>query len=232
MQVIIEKIIQETSAVKRFLLRAVGVHAPAFLPGQFIAVSIKDGEGEWVERSYSIANAPEDSGFIELCIVLNPEGKVTPVLWQKKEGDFLEISEPKGSMLLPEIWDKDLCFICTGTGVAPFRSMIGALMSKGRFEHDVFLIFGNRYRGDILYKSEFEEWTKIEPRFHFIPVLSREEWNGEKGYVHGIYEQIFSDNRNAHFYVCGWNAMCREARQRLKAMGYNRRQYTFEQYDG
>lgn len=227
MQAVIDKIIQETDSVKRFFLKPKSDQEFRFLPGQFITIRLQDNE-----RSYSIANPPNDSGLIELCIVLNPGGKVTPLLWKMEPGNTIEISEALGSMVLPETWEKDFCFICTGTGVAPFRSMIGHLLKSGKLKHNVYLVFGNRYDKDILYKAEFEAWDMQYERFHFIPVLSREEDAKRKGYVHAVYEEIFTDKRDAHFYVCGWEAMCKEARHRLKAMGYNRKQYTFEQYDG
>jgi CDP-4-dehydro-6-deoxyglucose reductase len=227
MRAVIDNIIQETESVKRFFLKPQSGQRFSFLPGQFITLRIHDRE-----RSYSISNPPDESGLIELCIVLNPEGKVTPLLWQMKPGDTLEISEALGSMVLHETWDKDLCFVCTGTGVAPFRSMIGHLLKQGELKHNIYLVFGNRYSADILYRAEFEAWSEQNSKFHFLPVLSREEGPHRKGYVHAVYEEIFSDRRDARFYVCGWEAMCREARQRLKVMGYGRRQYTFEQYDG
>ena len=227
MQAVVENIIQETESVKRFFLKPQAEYEFRFLPGQFITLSIQD-----TERSYSIANPPDESGLIELCIVLNPRGKVTPLLWQMLPGDTIEISEALGSMTLPQVWDKDLCFICTGTGVAPFRSMIGHLLKQGDLKHNIYLVFGNRFNTDILYKAEFDSWAAENPQFHFIPVLSREEGPYRTGYVHTVYEDLFADRRDAHFYVCGWEAMCKEARQRLKAMGYNRKQYTFEQYDG
>lgn len=227
MQAVIEKIIQETASVKRFFIKHLSSQAWTFLPGQFIAVRIQE-----TERSYSIANSPDNTGMIELCIVLNPSGTVTPLLWQLNAGDTLEVSEARGTMILPEKWEKDLCFICTGTGVAPFRSMIAELMKISEWTNRVYLIFGNRVSGDILYKSEFEELSRRQPHFHFIPVLSRESGVCREGYVHAVYEELFADKRDAHFYVCGWEAMCKETRHRLKAMGYTRKQYTFEQYDG
>lgn len=227
MQAVIENIIKETESVKRFFLKPQSEEGFRFLPGQFITLRIQE-----TERSYSIANPPDESGLIELCIVLNSGGKVTPLLWQMQPGDIVEISDALGSMVLPEIWDKDLCFICTGTGVAPFRSMIGYLLKQGDLNHNIYLVFGNRFSADILYKAEFEAWSARNGYFQFIPVLSSEVGPYRNGYVHAVYEEIFADKRDAHFYVCGWEAMCREARQRLKALGYNRRQYTFEQYDG
>lgn len=232
MEAVIEQILWASPNVKRFFLRPISDSPLLFAPGQFITLKLPDNEGGTYERSYSIANAPDESGLLELCIVLKTEGKVTPVLWEMKVQQSLEISEALGTMLLPEIWDKELCFVCTGTGVAPFRSMIGSLLANSIHQHPIHLVFGNRTAQDILYREEFEQWAKTFDNFHFYPVLSQQQWEGRTGYVHATYEQLFADGRDAHFYVCGWKAMCAEARQRLKTLGYNRRQYTFEQYDG
>lgn len=231
MQAVVSHIIDETPSVKRFYMTVQGTDHFEFLPGQFVALHFPDDQS--LERSYSLANAPDGSNRIELCVVLNPGGKFTPGLWALRPKDALEISGPRGSFVLPEDIVKDLCFICTGTGVAPFRSMIRHI-----FDHDIphrriWLIFGARYEADLLYRKEFEDLAEQYPEFSYIPVLSRDqEWPGERGYVHAVYESLFADGRDARFYVCGWQNMCREARQRLKLMGYNRRQYFFEEYDG
>ena len=86
---------------------------------------------------------------------------------------------------------------------------------------------------DILYRKEFEKLAAENPEFHFIPVLSRDnpEWTGRKGYVHAVYEEIFADKRPAYFYLCGWAEMLKEARHRLEAMGYDKKDIRFELYD-
>ncbi len=183
------------------------------------------------ERSYSIASLNAVNTEFELCIVLNPTGIATPVLWQMKPGDELDFDGPLGQFVLHEPVPCDFAFICTGTGVAPFRPMIQELL-KGRVRRQIFLIFGCRTQADLLYRSEFEAWQQEHSGFQYIPVLSREFWDGRKGYVHSVYEELFADGRDARFYVCGWQAMCKEARMRLKQLGYNRRQYFFEEYDG
>jgi CDP-4-dehydro-6-deoxyglucose reductase len=79
-----------------------------------------------------------------------------------------------------------------------------------------------------------EALEKQFPEFRFIPVLSREEaatWQGKHGYVHEVYEEIFSDHRPAYFYLCGWSAMLKEARERLSNMGYGKEHIKFELYD-
>jgi NAD(P)H-flavin reductase len=70
--------------------------------------------------------------------------------------------------------------------------------------------------------------------FEFIPVLSREKdenWDGKKGYVHEVYEEIYADVRPCYFYLCGWSAMIKEARERLLKLGYTKSDIKFELYD-
>jgi len=95
------------------------------------------------------------------------------------------------------------------------------------------MVFGNRWEKDILYRKEMEELEIKHPQFKFLPVLSRsnEGWTGKTGYVHAIYEEIFSDKRPALFYICGWADMLKEARTRLSEMGYDKKAIKFESYD-
>lgn len=231
MKALIQDIWTETSSVKRFFLEVQSDQPFLFSPGQFITVSYETNE-KTVERSYSIASEPDAGNVIELCIVFNENGAFTPELWKMKPGDALSFRGPLGSFILKEPIETDVCFICTGTGVAPFRSMIRYMLYQKITHRNIWLIFGARTQADLLYRMEFESLSSDFPEFHYVPVLSREKWNGESGYVHQVYQKLFADGRDARFYVCGWQNMCSDARNNLKAMGYNRRQYFFEQYDG
>jgi CDP-4-dehydro-6-deoxyglucose reductase len=107
------------------------------------------------------------------------------------------------------------------------------ILTKGKEHKNIYMVFGNRWKKDILYKAEMEELEARHPEFKFIPVLSREKegWDGRKGYVHAVYEELFADKRPATFYLCGWADMLKEARQRLEAMGYDKKSIKFESYD-
>ena len=66
--------------------------------------------------------------------------------------------------------------------------------------------------------------------FHFIPTLSREEWEGKKGYVHAIYEEHCGQKPEASFFLCGWKNMIDEAKQRIQALGYDKKSIHQELY--
>ncbi len=129
--------------------------------------------------------------------------------------------------------EDDIVVICTGTGIAPLRSMLIDIHNRKIPHKNLYMVFGNRWEKDILYRKEMEDLENEIPGFSFIPVLSRDNdgWTGRTGYVHQIYEEIFKDKRPARFFICGWADMLKEARQRLENMGYDRKAIKFESYD-
>ncbi len=230
MLVEIIQIIDESPRVKRFILKPTDNKIIEFQPGQFVTLFCPELPEFENARSYSIAS--KSSGeTIELCVALNPKGKFTPWLFQLKTGYQIEMSEPQGTFVYKEEFSKfPSVFICTGTGVAPFISMIDKALDLNC--NQVYLVFGNRYQVDLLYTEMLEKWSLQFPQFHFITVFSRETDVPNTGYVHTFYEKILRDiGSDVRIFVCGWKDMCVQTRQKLKEMGYNRRQYFFEQYD-
>ncbi|HEV2352932.1 MAG TPA: oxidoreductase, partial [Puia sp.] len=130
--------------------------------------------------------------------------------------------------------DRDLFFICTGTGIAPFRSMAHHIMDHNVPHRDIYLIFGCRTFGDALYRKEMTELAEKIPHFHYIPTFSREHAspNGSfrVGYVHPIYEELCCKKQPAYFFLCGWKNMIDEAKQRITNMGYERKSIHQELY--
>lgn len=227
------KILDENDVVKRFFIKVPDEIPFSFKAGQFIMLDLPL-EGKYTNRSYSIASAPTADNIFELCIVLNPPGKGTPWIWENiREGSTVKLSKVLGKFLLPDPIETDICFICTGTGIAPLRSQLNDIFNKNVPHKNIYMVFGNRWTKDILYRKELEDLQAAHPEFEFHPVLSRENegWTGKRGYVHEIYENIFADKRDAHFYICGWADMIKEARQRLEAMGYDKKRIHFELYD-
>lgn len=229
----VTKIISETDLVKRFFFKVSNENTFDFKPGQFVMLLLPI-ESKYQNRSYSIASPPFGDNTFELAIVLNPKGLGTPYLWEKVEiGSAIEVSKPLGKFILQEPIEEDICFIGTGTGIAPLRSMILHIINNNIPYKNIYLIFGNRWEKDILYFKEFKELAENHKNFNFIPVLSRDNpgWTGKKGYVHEIYQEIFSDKRNASFYMCGWKDMLKDARLNLEKMGYDKKKIRFESYD-
>jgi ferredoxin-NADP reductase len=218
--------------VKRYFFKVPHLETFIFKPGQFVMINLPIAS-KIPYRSYSIASAPADDNTLELIIVLNPPGLGTPFMWENfSVGSSVQMAGPLGKFTLPEVVDRDICFIATGTGIAPLRSMLLHILRTGMSHKNIYLIFGNRHEQDILYRDEMEALQIQYPEFTFIPVLSRaHNWHGKHGYVHEVYEELFADKRPAYFYLCGWSAMLKEARQRLQDMGYTKDSIRLELYD-
>jgi CDP-4-dehydro-6-deoxyglucose reductase len=170
-----------------------------------------------------------------MLIVLDPKGQATNYLFHEcKVGSEIRMSEPMGKFILPENIEKELCFICTGVGLAPLRSMIHDVFKRNVPHKDIHLVFGTRYLEDLVYYEEFQNLQREFPEFHYHVTLSREtedKWDGKKGYVHNVYKEIYSDKRDANFYICGYKGMINDARRTLHEIGYTKDDINFEKFD-
>lgn len=229
---VVTDILLENTNVRRFFLTIPDF--PAFSAGQFITLDLPLGEKRlqrW--RSYSIASGP-DEHTIELCVSRIEHGAGTRFLFDVLQvGDVLRCKGPEGSFTLPESLDMDLVMVCTGTGVAPFRSMLRHIANQNINHRGLHLIFGCRTQSDLLYRDEFEQLSSQLTKFRYDVALSRQEnWTGFKGHLHQIYLQEYSHRRpDVLFMCCGWQAMIDEALINLTVgLGYDRSQIKFELY--
>jgi CDP-4-dehydro-6-deoxyglucose reductase len=226
------RIEDQTYNTKRFWVEVPEVSSFDFIPGQFVTLDLPIHEKpnkRW--RSYSISSWPDGTNVFELVIVLAQGGAGTNYLFNNiSVGSTLSFRGPQGVFTLPKILDKDIFLICTGTGIAPFRSMAQYLKLHPVEHKNVYLVFGCRKKEDILYYEELKQLQSELPGFHYIPTLSREHWDGHHGYVHTIYEELCKDKQPAHFFLCGWKHMVDEAQKRILAIGYDKKSIHLELY--
>lgn len=231
-----------TYNTKRFFIKVNELESFNFKAGQFVTLDLPIHEQKnkrW--RSYSIASWPDGTNVYELLIVLLEGGAGTNYLFNEiAVGSELSFRGAQGVFTLPENIEKDLFFICTGTGIAPFRSMLNHMLLHNISHKNLYLIFGCRTQKDLLYHEEMKILESKIENFSYMPTLSREEWDGYKGYVHNLYEEICKKNKEtsadmqnlkpASFYLCGWKAMIDDARQKIAAMGFDRKAVHLELY--
>ncbi|MEP6673809.1 MAG: FAD-dependent oxidoreductase [Ferruginibacter sp.] len=226
------KIEDHTHNTRRFWIEVPELNSFDFIPGQFVTLDLPIHEKpnkRW--RSYSIASCPDGTNVFELIIVRSADGAGTAYLFDHViVGSELTLRGPQGVFILHEPLEKDIFFICTGTGIAPFNSMIHHIKNNSISFKNIYLVFGCRKKGDLLYFDELDQLQKELPGFKYIPVLSREEWDGRSGYVHPAYEEFCTEKQPAVFLICGWKGMIDEARQRILAMGYDNKSIHREVY--
>ena len=188
-----------------------------FLAGQYLEFLLKDGQ----RRAYSIANAPDQEGPLELHLRHLPGGLFTdfvfgakePVL---KEKDILRFEGPLGSFFLREDSKKPIIFVAAGTGFAPIKSIVEQMQLK-KIQRLIHLYWGGRRPSDLYLDTLCDGWAKTIPDLKYIPVVSEalpaDSWTGRTGFVH---QAVMDDHPNMmgfQVYACGAPVMVNAARQ-------------------
>jgi ferredoxin--NADP+ reductase len=203
---------------------------PDFKAGQYVSVGLsglaprrpsdllKDENlkdpGKIIERAYSIASSPDQKDHLEFCISIIPDGGLTSRLALLESGDRIfarskivgnfHIYEDKQKERIPD--DKNLVFVATGTGIAPFMSMLrsAATWTSGR---QITLVHGVRYAADLAYREELKELAARNPNFSYVACVSRED--ATDGIVKGRINKAFEsgavkiDASTDHILLCG-----------------------------
>jgi ferredoxin-NADP reductase len=211
-----------------------GVARFGFVAGQWLSFKTNMMDGEEITRAYSIASPPTDDNRFALCLNRVQDGFMSNFLCDMKEGAEIHCQGPFGDFILrPPM--RDTIFIATGTGIAPFRSMLRWLLNdeSRHLGKQLSLIFGNRAEQGIYYHEEFLALARAHANFHYLPTLSRggQEWQGLRGYVQEHVSAIAQGRSDMHAYVCGLDKMVKANRELLKSLGWDRKSIPYEKYD-
>lgn len=199
-----------------------------FLPGQTVMLQVAPG----VNRSMSLASAPTEKSSILVAHDVSPMGPYSQWTINAKVGDTMSFIGPLGVFALDRESPRKRVFIATGTGIAPFRSMVLDALgtATGMPPRAITLYWGLRHEEDIFWKEEFEALAANPPaggpNFKFVLTLSQpsDAWTGKRGRVgdHVFIEE--KDLINCDFYLCGNRAMVSDMETSLLAKGVPKEQ--------
>jgi ferredoxin/flavodoxin---NADP+ reductase len=225
---------------------------PEFEPGQFLELALPSPPRPEVElataqlaageqprrarmtrRAYSLASAKVDRKVAEFYIVLVERGRLTPRIWPLVEGDRLWMdTQPRGHFTLDDVpRGSDVLAIATGTGVAPYVSMLRTYRATGRWRRFV-LVHGVRVAADLGYRSELQQMAAQSSDFLYLPVLSREPansgWTGLRGRAQVALDEpavrdMLAASRSTgstHVLLCGNPEMISQTQAKLTAQGF------------
>jgi NAD(P)H-flavin reductase len=202
-----------------------------FQAGQFVSIVIPGAgpNGRDLRRAYSIASAPETHP-VELCVKLVEGGPGTNYLYKLREGDTFKGFAPYGDFLYRTHSAKNACFIATGTGIAPFRSMVFSEKFKSDPPQKAYCFLGVRTESELIYVDEF----KNMPNMHFVPAVSQPDapWSGFKGRVTEYMRGLAHDFpwRDTEYYLCGSGPMITETKTFLGEKGVAKEHIHVEKY--
>lgn len=166
-----------------FSLR-IDANVEPFEAGQYTWLALNSGSEQEAERSgqpYSILSSPAEQ-TLEFFFYTHLDGELSQYLAQLNPGDQLWVKrQPAGNLTLSQVSAaKVLCLLATGTGVAPFISMLKTGEPWQRFEQ-VILAYAVREADDLRYRNLFEALSAEHgKRFRLIPFISREPAAGLK----------------------------------------------------
>ena len=202
-----------------------------FRAGQFLTLTRDPDGGRHAKRAYSVASAPDEA--LEFYIVEVEDGRVSPGLRELYPGDAVFVSDRgKGLFTLEDVrHDAEvLWMIGTGTGLAPYRSMLREGSVLDRFD-EIVLVYGARRRDQLGYLAELQTLSELHPGLRIVPLVSRESADGLglDGRVtdrlrDGTLERVADATMDpsSHVMLCGNPAMIREMQELLGERGMTR----------
>lgn len=186
-----------------------------FRAGQNMMLMISPG----VNRTMSIASPPSQKSELLMIHDVSPMGPGSQWTVGLKVGDRATIVAPTGGALSFIESPRKKVMIATGTGIAPFHSMLLDYLSKGAVSSSVPLVlyWGLRFETDIYWKEEFDRIASLNPTLTWRLILSRpsDRWRGYRGHVTEHVLESETDMQNSEFYLCGNKAMIDDVRGSL-----------------
>jgi len=193
-----------------------------FLPGQFLSIAIPNSQERFrfTRRAYSLSSAPPVKGAeekpYEISVKVTQGGIGSQYLAALKVGDSFQCTAPYGDFLFEPKPGHSVCFISTGTGIGPFKSIIESQLLEEHQPPRVISLFGARNEGEILYKELFES-LGVET----VIAVSQPsgEWRGFRGRVTDYLKSLPADWEwhSTEFYICGNGEMVMEVAQILRS---------------
>jgi ferredoxin-NADP reductase len=179
-----------------------------FEPGQYGTLGLM-GPEKLVQRPMSISSSADDLSEYEFFIRLVEGGEFTTLLWQRAVGDPINLKGPKGKFVLQP--DGRTCLlVASGTGLAPFMSMLNTLRGRGE-SRDLVLVHGASYDHDLAWRDELDSITATGFPLRYTATISRPQqcpdWHGLTGRVETVIPGQLDEHRltaeNTTIYLCG-----------------------------
>jgi CDP-4-dehydro-6-deoxyglucose reductase len=209
-----------THDVREIRLRLLEPPEITFKSGQFVSFEVAiPGFPRPGMRPYSIVSPPHEQGSIDLVLNLVAGGPGSTYLFGLAEGDRTRFRGPAGSFYLRDS-KRSLLFVATGTGIAPFRSMLAVLVEH-QVPRPVTLFWGLRSERDLYYEEELQALAAEHSWFRFVITLSRPSaaWRGRTGRVTQLVETEISSLQNLEVYLCGNSGMIKDVTAVLNRTG-------------
>lgn len=219
-----------------------------FKPGQFAVLGLLGCErrvpeaapedpatepAKMIRRAYSIASSSLERRYVEFYVTLITSGQLTPRLFALSHGSRLLLGpKASGVFTLDRVpAGKAVVLIATGTGLAPYISMLRTALVKDA-ERRFVIVHGARFSWDLGYRAELESLARIRPNLTYLPCITRPDqdphFQGRTGRVPALLEQGIVEKESGvplepsqtHVFLCGNPDMIQTVKVMLEARGF------------
>jgi ferredoxin--NADP+ reductase len=220
-----------------------------FKPGQFAVLGLLGGEprvpeaaaeettpapDKIIRRAYSIASSSVERRYLEFYLALVTSGQLTPRLFALQPGRRLFLGpKASGVFTLDRVQPgKAVVLIATGTGLAPYISMLRTMLVS-ETQRRFVVLHGARFGWDLGYRGELESLARLRPNFIYLPSITRPDqdphFHGYTGRIQALLEKgvvekesgVALDPSQAEVFLCGNPDMIKAVKVMLEAKGFN-----------
>lgn len=202
-----------------------------YKPGQFLMITIKDGQGE-ITKHFSISSSPTETDFIEFTKKLTGN-KFSNALDALQIGAWARIDAPYGAFTFQGEYAK-LAMITGGIGITSARSII-KYCTDMKLNTDVVLLYSNHTTNDICFKDELDTMQSENKKLRVIYTITDPDnsWTGIKGRINvDLVKKEIPDYAERLFYISGPVAMVQDMVTLLKGMGIAQAQIKQDLFTG
>ena len=220
-----------------------------FKPGQFAVLGMLGGEprvpeaaaeetvpppDKVIRRAYSIASSSVERRYLEFYLALVTSGQLTPRLFTLRPGGRLFLGpKASGVFTLDRVPPaKAIVLIATGTGLAPYISMLRTMLVS-ETQRRFVVLHGARFGWDLGYRGELESLARLRPNFTYLPSITRPEqdpsFHGHTGRVQALLEKgliekesgVALEPAQADVFLCGNPDMIKAVKLMLEGRGFD-----------
>ncbi|NQV14072.1 ferredoxin--NADP reductase [bacterium] len=188
-----------------------------------------------IRRAYSVSSASINKEYIEFYITMVRSGALTPRIFALSPGDRIFLSKKYSGVFTLEMTgaDSNLILLGTGTGLAPYMSMLRNDLPCNT-KRKYIVVHGARHSWDLGYRSELITISNVCRNFTYIPAITRPDeehtpWRGESGYIQSLWDQdliqaktgLVPTPENSHIFLCGNPSMIDTMVSTLESQGFN-----------
>lgn len=232
MNAVLKQVVDESPGVRSFRLETTSGDL-TYKPGQWLyvtlpALSYPDERG--ARRHFTISSSPTEQ-YLQFTTKLSESG-FKKTLWEKKEGDELEVRGAFGSFFLDPSDTSPRVFLAGGIGITPFRSMI-RYIEDTESTIPVTLIYSAKTPEELIFFKTLEESHRVKTVFTITEEAGDDGWSRERGRISPeMITAHVPDWKSQTFWVCGPPTMVAALTDMVSDMGLPAEQVRSEEFIG